>query len=343
MALVHSAVALLGLCTGQPAKRSTSCRVSSQPSASLLRIGLAVPISVASLVALNVAQNGPEQPLALERVMGQQNTESRFEGQSNLMIGAGLLASGPFTPTDTAPESVEEVLTLRTKADMVRAWRNGQAPALPGANGQEVFDGAVLKRGILAPCSNFITHRLLGGGKRWRGKVFEADGHGCNRFGGTVKNRFGVTSSDAREIERLIREQVRYQKAVIDPPLREQIESSEGLSLEEGASRAADERAAAVAAASAAVASVGEEERRSLAFTARVDASRLDGRPALILEYSNKGTGAGDSFWGSTLGMRDELREVAPGVLLGLGSLRAFGGVRNCAPFVLVRADSQGS
>ena len=63
-------------------------------------------------------------------------------------------------------------------------------------------------------------------------------------------------------------------------------------------------------AASAAVASVGEEERRSLAFTARVDASRLDGRPALILEYPNKGTGAGDSFWGRTLGMRDELREV---------------------------------
>ena len=38
-------------------------------------------------------------------------------------------------------------------------------------------------------------------------------------------------------------------------------------------------------------------------------------------------------------GMRDELREVVPGVLVGLGSFRAFGGVRNCAPFVLVRAE----
>ena len=35
--------------------------------------------------------------------------------------------------------------------------------------------------------------------------------------------------------------------------------------------------------------------------------------------------------------MRDELREVAPGMLLGLGSMKATGGARNCAPFVLVR------
>jgi hypothetical protein len=34
-----------------------------------------------------------------------------------------------------------------------------------------------------------------------------------------------------------------------------------------------------------------------------------------------------------------QLREVVPGVLVGLGSFRATGGVRNCAPFVLVKAE----
>ena len=77
----------------------------------------------------------------------------------------------------------------------------------------------------------------------------------------------------------------------------------------------------------------------------------------------------GDAVWGRGAGMRDELREVsrrgargerslralsgtklrrarrsplvpqvAPGVIVGLGSMRATGGARNCAPFVLVDA-----
>ena len=50
----------------------------------------------------------------------------------------------------------------------------------------------------------------------------------------------------------------------------------------------------------------------------------------------------GDLLWGRVLGMRDELREVAPGVLLGLGSLAATGGAWNCAPFVLVRDSARG-
>ena len=45
----------------------------------------------------------------------------------------------------------------------------------------------------------------------------------------------------------------------------------------------------------------------------------------------------GDLLWGRVLFMRDELREVAPGILLGLGSMGATGGVANCAPFVFVR------
>lgn len=38
-------------------------------------------------------------------------------------------------------------------------------------------------------------------------------------------------------------------------------------------------------------------------------------------------------------GMRDELREVASGVMIGLGGMRVTGGVRNAAPFVLVEEE----
>ena len=56
-----------------------------------------------------------------------------------------------------------------------------------------------------------------------------------------------------------------------------------------------------------------------------------------MLDYSK-----GDSFfWGGLLGMRDELREVAPGVWLGLGCFWATGGARNCSPFVLYEAAKQ--
>ena len=71
-------------------------------------------------------------------------------------------------------------------------------------------------------------------------------------------------------------------------------------------------------------------------FGATIGLSRLDGRPCLVLDYSHKEHG--DSLvWGGVMRMRDELREVAPGMLLGLGSMKATGGARNCAPFVLVR------
>jgi hypothetical protein len=66
-------------------------------------------------------------------------------------------------------------------------------------------------------------------------------------------------------------------------------------------------------------------------FGAHVAASRFDQQPALVLDYR-----VGDSaIWGTLLGMRDELREVAPGVLIGLGSMAASGGMQNSAPFVM--------
>lgn len=67
-------------------------------------------------------------------------------------------------------------------------------------------------------------------------------------------------------------------------------------------------------------------------FKATVEPSLLDGQPCLALVY---GYSEGDALWGGVLGMRDELREVSPGLFLGLGSMRATGGMWNCAPFVL--------
>ncbi|CAE7193577.1 ark1 [Symbiodinium sp. CCMP2592] len=72
----------------------------------------------------------------------------------------------------------------------------------------------------------------------------------------------------------------------------------------------------------------------SRGFAASVAASQLDDRPALVLDYGDPEHG--DVLWGRILFMRDELREVGPGLLLGLGSMGATGGMPNCAPFVLV-------
>ncbi len=44
-----------------------------------------------------------------------------------------------------------------------------------------------------------------------------------------------------------------------------------------------------------------------------------------------------DRLFGTVLRMRDELRELEPGVLLGIGSMAATGGMRNGAPFILRR------
>lgn len=71
---------------------------------------------------------------------------------------------------------------------------------------------------------------------------------------------------------------------------------------------------------------------RSRRFRADVSPSLLDDRPALVLDYAAEG---GDVLWGRILGMRDELREVAPGLVLGLGSMKATGGAWNCVAFVL--------
>ena len=208
-----------------PAPRHAPSRVCEPPVASLWRVGLAVPVSTAALVALNIAQNGPDNPTSLDAVMNQ-DVPFVFEG-SMKQAGTGDRVSSPFTPTDTAPSNLDEMLTLRTKADVVRAWRNGAAPeALPSG----LYDGVVLRRGVLSPASSFITHRLFGPGQRWRGKSFGPGGVGCNRFGGTRKNRFGITSSDAAEIERLIREQVREIKAMQDPLMR-QLAEEKGQAL----------------------------------------------------------------------------------------------------------------
>ena len=110
-----------------------------------------MPISTGALVALNIAQNGPDKVVSLDSVMDTDISSLTFEGPPQALGRGGVLASSAFTPTDTAPSCLEDVLTLRTKSDLVRAWRNGVAPELPGQNGLEIYDGAVLKRGVLSP------------------------------------------------------------------------------------------------------------------------------------------------------------------------------------------------
>lgn len=185
---------------------------------------------------------------------------------------------------------------------------------------------------MLSPCSSFITHKLFGPGRRWRGKFFDQGGKGCNRFGGGRKNRFGVTRDEARALEEQIRADMLQRKAEFDPLMREQMAQSPKEAEEQA--RAAERRAVA------ADAQVSRSELRRRPFEARIGPSQLDGKPALILDYSAGGESAGDALWGRVMGMRDELREVTPGVLVGLGSFRVAGGVRNNAPFVLVRAEA---
>eukprot|EP00633_Aureoumbra_lagunensis_P013000 CAMPEP_0197359844 /NCGR_PEP_ID=MMETSP0893-20130614/59695_1 /TAXON_ID=44058 ORGANISM="Aureoumbra lagunensis, Strain CCMP1510" /NCGR_SAMPLE_ID=MMETSP0893 /ASSEMBLY_ACC=CAM_ASM_000539 /LENGTH=73 /DNA_ID=CAMNT_0042880245 /DNA_START=187 /DNA_END=405 /DNA_ORIENTATION=- len=64
-------------------------------------------------------------------------------------------------------------------------------------------------------------------------------------------------------------------------------------------------------------------------FWAAIAPSKLDGQDALVLQYTGL-------VWGKLIGMRDEIREISPGVLIGLGSMRATGGPINCAPFLLL-------
>lgn len=68
-------------------------------------------------------------------------------------------------------------------------------------------------------------------------------------------------------------------------------------------------------------------DRLARPFAASISHSNRDGRATLVLEYHG--------FWGGIVGMRDELRQLEPGVLLGLGSMRATGGRFNSAPFLL--------
>ena len=70
-------------------------------------------------------------------------------------------------------------------------------------------------------------------------------------------------------------------------------------------------------------------------FAWSISTSRRDGEEALVLNYAAAPTP--DRLFGTVLRMRDELRELEPGVLLGIGSMMATGGMRNGAPFILRR------
>ena len=72
----------------------------------------------------------------------------------------------------------------------------------------------------------------------------------------------------------------------------------------------------------------------SLAMTARLDASRVDGRPALVAVYD------GDAPW-PWRGVRDELRPLPDGRLLGL-SFGLVPPLPTPAPFLLERVTQGG-
>ena len=69
-------------------------------------------------------------------------------------------------------------------------------------------------------------------------------------------------------------------------------------------------------------------------FTYQLGKSRLDGKPAILLEYS--GSQSKVSPW---YGMKDEVRQINEQVLVGLGSMSWSGGIWNASPFSLYKKD----
>ncbi len=78
-----------------------------------------------------------------------------------------------------------------------------------------------------------------------------------------------------------------------------------------------------------------DDEALGRDFSWSISTSRRDGEEALVLNYAAAPTP--DRLCGTVLRMRDELRELEPGVLLGIGSMAATGGMRNGAPFIVRR------
>lgn len=73
----------------------------------------------------------------------------------------------------------------------------------------------------------------------------------------------------------------------------------------------------------------GETLSRTRCFDTRIAPSRFDGRPSFCLDY-----GPYNRFLIHS--MKDELRQVNPELLIGLGTMAAGGGALNPAPFAVV-------
>ena len=126
------------------------------------------------------------------------------------------------------------------------------------------------------------------------------------------RNRFGVTRSDARDLERQLKEQIKERAAQFDPLLAEQLKTGGALAPKARGGSKAEAAGAEAAATARPVADGGAGEVLARPFEARIEASRLDGRPALVLDYAAaRRGGVADLLWGPLLGMRDELREVS--------------------------------
>lgn len=109
-----------------------------------------------------------------------------------LLIATNVAQNGSGQHPAPRVASLEEALSLRSKADFVAAWRAGRPPHCQGR-----YAGYLLPLGVLAPMSAFITNVLFGPFGRWRGKVFLQD-RGRNRFEHFEARGFGAHVAPSR-------------------------------------------------------------------------------------------------------------------------------------------------
>ena len=109
-----------------------------------------------------------------------------------LLVAVNVAQNG--APSHPAPRvaSAAEALALRSKADVVAAFRRGRAVQLRGR-----YRGQLLALGVLAPMSFLITHVLFGPLSRWRGKVLGPES-GRNCFEGFEARGFAAGIQKSR-------------------------------------------------------------------------------------------------------------------------------------------------
>mmetsp|Transcript_39173 Transcript_39173/g.76021 ORF Transcript_39173/g.76021 Transcript_39173/m.76021 type:complete len:237 (-) Transcript_39173:144-854(-) len=199
-----------------------------------------------------------------------------------------------------AAKATPESLEKLGRSGLVELWHG--LPAGSSLPREGFYKGTILKAGPLHPASRLITHRVFApsGCDRWLGKTVEA------------------SSLNGQQ----------------DSPIKGQ-QQLQQLGYGENTFRVRQAEA---------VERRGGEQENARPFGIRQALSRVDGRPCICLDYSNPALAAigqkkkKDNVFPFS-GMRDELREVRPGMYIGLGSMTITGGPYNSALFVLERVE----